>query len=253
MWSEESSSVRVTLLSSSTYSQKFSKQSNYQSTDYSASFQQSENSESLSGVIFESHSEDQVDASQSRSNHTQSPQLAIIPYQPVHYSESNPFSFMQKINPNTTSTRQYVLYIQMQLYEEHTLKSWLQQPRQVDELKISNILLQIAQGMVIMLLFRYWPFEGLEYIHSKGIIHRDLKPENIFLSKEGTIKIGDLGLSKEMHSASQAVDTETSLLDSSACTDANLTAGIGTASYASPEQLCGCSYDFKTDIYSLVW
>ena len=39
---------------------------------------------------------------------------------------------------------------------------------------------------------------GLEHIHSKNIVHRDLKTANCFLSEDGTIKIGDLNVSKRM-------------------------------------------------------
>lgn len=35
--------------------------------------------------------------------------------------------------------------------------------------------------------------EGLEFLHSKGIIHGDIKPSNILYTKEGNIKICDLG------------------------------------------------------------
>ena len=39
---------------------------------------------------------------------------------------------------------------------------------------------------------------GLEYIHSKNIIHRDIKPENIYLTLETDVKIGGLGLTKNL-------------------------------------------------------
>jgi serine/threonine protein kinase len=35
---------------------------------------------------------------------------------------------------------------------------------------------------------------AVEFIHSKGIYHRDIKPENIFLTQDGVMKLGDLGL-----------------------------------------------------------
>eukprot|EP00457_Paulinella_chromatophora_P002255 gb/GEZN01002259.1/.p1 GENE.gb/GEZN01002259.1/~~gb/GEZN01002259.1/.p1 ORF type:complete len:710 (+),score=92.44 gb/GEZN01002259.1/:69-2198(+) len=37
-------------------------------------------------------------------------------------------------------------------------------------------------------------FLGLEHIHSHDIVYRDLKPNNILLTKEGHLKISDLGL-----------------------------------------------------------
>jgi NIMA (never in mitosis gene a)-related kinase len=35
-------------------------------------------------------------------------------------------------------------------------------------------------------------------MHSRRILHRDLKTINLFLSKEGKLKIGDLGVAKEV-------------------------------------------------------
>lgn len=39
---------------------------------------------------------------------------------------------------------------------------------------------------------------AVKYMHDKRIMHRDLKPANIFLTLDGTIKVGDLGLSREL-------------------------------------------------------
>ena len=37
--------------------------------------------------------------------------------------------------------------------------------------------------------------ESMAYAHAKGIVHRDLKPENVLITKDGKVKIIDLGLS----------------------------------------------------------
>ena len=36
---------------------------------------------------------------------------------------------------------------------------------------------------------------SVEFMHAKGLYHRDIKPENIFLSSDGSMKLGDFGLS----------------------------------------------------------
>lgn len=38
--------------------------------------------------------------------------------------------------------------------------------------------------------------KGLNNLHSKNILHRDLKSANIFLNKDGTVKLGDMNVSK---------------------------------------------------------
>lgn len=40
--------------------------------------------------------------------------------------------------------------------------------------------------------------EAIQHMHERRIMHRDLKPANIFLTLDGTIKVGDLGLSREL-------------------------------------------------------
>ena len=74
--------------------------------------------------------------------------------------------------------------------------------------------------------------EGINYLHENKIMHRDLKSANLFLMKDGTIKIGDLNVSKisEMGIAYTQ---------------------IGTPYYASPEIWMDKSYDYKSDIWSI--
>jgi serine/threonine protein kinase len=104
---------------------------------------------------------------------------------------------------------------------------------------------------------------GLAHVHSKGIIHRDLKPANIFQSVEDdSFKIGDFGLSKMLQSANGGIPFGPDVIQEptlhivpitkiQADTSWNdpLTAGVGTSSYAAPEQLSSQHYGSEADIF----
>lgn len=52
---------------------------------------------------------------------------------------------------------------------------------------------------------RIWEYvhqiaSALKHMHEKRIMHRDLKPANIFIDNLGNLKVGDLGLSRQLSS-----------------------------------------------------
>lgn len=77
--------------------------------------------------------------------------------------------------------------------------------------------------------------EGLLHAYEcKGISHRDIKLENIFIAEDGTIKIGDWGLS--------GFDTR----------DRYCSSSCGTLGYMAPEMVCREKYDAnKTDVWAI--
>jgi len=79
---------------------------------------------------------------------------------------------------------------------------------------------------------------ALDYGWRKAqLIHRDIKPDNIFLSNDGEVKLGDLGLAKS------AGETQSLTMTGSS---------MGTPHYVSPEQGQGKKdVDLRADIYSL--
>jgi serine/threonine-protein kinase len=79
---------------------------------------------------------------------------------------------------------------------------------------------------------------GLHYAHQHGFIHRDVKPANIMGMKDGTAKILDLGLSKNLAEKGASFTTVTGAV-------------MGTPHYIAPEQANAGPVDARADIYSL--
>lgn len=75
---------------------------------------------------------------------------------------------------------------------------------------------------------------ALQHMHAKRIMHRDLKPANIFLDQSENLKVGDLGLSRQLSSQTFEAFSR-----------------VGTPLYMSPEVLQGKGYDWKSDVWSL--
>ncbi|GMF55976.1 unnamed protein product [Phytophthora fragariaefolia] len=152
------------------------------------------------------------------------------------------------------------LYIQMQYCAGRNLADYLAVPTRPMELsRMLKIFVQIASA--------------LAHVHSCGLIHRDLKPANIFVAdvERDEIKLGDFGLSRyaanvnNLNASTTLDDSQQGQQSSGGLRETHLstsmwsnmsesnevTAGVGTYLYASPEQVAGKKYNAKTDIYSL--
>lgn len=74
---------------------------------------------------------------------------------------------------------------------------------------------------------------ALKHMHMKRIMHRDVKPANVFITSDGRIKLGDLGLGRFFNPSSVAANSF-----------------VGTPYYMSPERVQQLEYDFRSDIWS---
>ena len=80
--------------------------------------------------------------------------------------------------------------------------------------------------------------DGLQAAQSIGILHRDVKPANCYRDSNGSVKVGDFGLS---------IST-TGRADSMVTADG---AYIGTPAFSSPEQIRGEELSVRSDIYAV--
>ena len=114
--------------------------------------------------------------------------------------------------------------ISMELVSGGTLQEWVknQGPMRVP----------VAVDAILQII------AGLEAAQAIGILHRDIKPGNCFEDADGTIKIGDFGLS-----ISTAARAETDITAAGTL--------VGTPAFCSPEQLRGEELSARADMYSV--
>jgi serine/threonine protein kinase len=78
------------------------------------------------------------------------------------------------------------MFIAVEWAEKGDLKSVIKKAQKedsrIDETKVWEYLWQISTALL--------------HMEEKRIMHRDLKPANIFITSDGTLKLGDLGLGR---------------------------------------------------------
>lgn len=79
---------------------------------------------------------------------------------------------------------------------------------------------------------------GLEAAQKLGVLHRDIKPANCFVDADGSVKVGDFGLSISTGPRANADVTKTGVF-------------LGTPAFSSPEQLRGDELNVRSDMYAV--
>ncbi len=126
------------------------------------------------------------------------------------------------IHVHDVSEENGVHYFSMEYVDGTTVKRLLKRRGKMEVDKALDITLQTAKA--------------LEYAHENNIIHRDIKPDNLMLTKDGVVKVADLGIAKTLHDASESGQSRRV---------------FGTPHYMAPEQALGKEIDARADVYGL--
>ncbi len=116
-----------------------------------------------------------------------------------------------------------VYYVAMELIDGSSMQDWIDTKETLDIGDALHVVIVCAQA--------------LAHAHKMNIIHRDIKPDNILVTKNGAVKLADLGLAK-------VTDEDQSMTQSGT--------GLGTPLYMPPEQARNAKHvDLRSDIYAL--
>ena len=116
-----------------------------------------------------------------------------------------------------------VSYIVMEFIDGGNLRRILKTQKKLSEIQVLFIARSVAAA--------------LKGIAEHNIVHRDIKPDNIMFTRQGEVKLADLGIAKNDNDNANITQND---------------AMIGTPAYLSPEQIENPkAVDIRSDIYSL--
>ena len=129
------------------------------------------------------------------------------------------------VHINDVGEHNGIFYFIMEYIDGENLREVLQRSGKLTLSRVLEIGLQTAQA--------------LQHAHRRGIVHRDIKPENIMITREGVVKLADMGLAKRIGARHAKSITHAGSI-------------LGTPFYMAPEQARDFSrVDRRSDIYSL--